>query len=999
MRRTHHPRGLLALVVLMLAVGATSCGGGSSEPEPDLVLLGFNVPNVAGIPLDQPLIFTFSAAIDPTSITPDTLRVVGAQGPFFETTVVDGNLVALVPRVPNFDDYSDAGLLPGTVYSVDLALFPAPSTIRTPSGNPLLSADGYQFTTVPSPLFIEPRRPINHGLPPSQGGRSDDECCLQNPDNSLYDGQCQFGSGVGARLLCLKNEGPPRVILDECTPTHNDESVGTPSAITEGYVNLPALRVVLNEPLDPRSVTPYIPEPVKLGVYAQLWRVGTTEKEPLPFPQPTRINKPLIVQSLEQTEIILVAANEDELGDNQGGVLQGTYMINITPGVTDLPGNPLVIDDDPSPAIGGYEAIAAMVDNSGLVAPGYRIYFVTLKVPGTDLSINEQFGTNDFEWGDNLSGASEPGIFTQSDALAGDPLVTIPAADDDAPEYTLLFTDMGIGQSTSGNWNGAFRFFGLDTMPVNTDVEDGAGRARAVYQPYIGSGNDGVFDSPGTGVEFSLSTDPGPGGSVNGDGIYEYESFHLRAGDTLGVGGSRPLVILCRGDFIVDGTITLNGFDGGFGLDTEDDPRYTNPNSISSAGAGGAAGAGGGVGATGGDPLGVLTSNGNGDDGGRYRSIFESGEVDGGGGGLFAASPDQQGGGGGGFDVGGGTGQDGNGAGVGNGGDETAGVFARNLDAFQPDRGYSPNAAGTGGTGGGGGGVLDDDGDDTVGLGDDGGGGGGGAGGGLYVLCGGELVISGTIEAMGGDGGDVYAVSDQVVDLGEDGLPGGSEPEDLDTVTGIVPGAVPSGHGGPGGGGSGGGLFFMGVEGVSVDATAVLNVSGGTGGESGVAGLVGGAGAAGKCVFSTLSTGTIDVDAAATVTPDSDTHEYMPTVHDASAVQSAWVDLSVKTNQFGSPFWTDNFGQLADQGIVLGQDFSVVVEYQGAEDLTPTPVSGEVPTAATGLTPWSPDATIMNGSRYVRYRWRFQVGEGYPATDTQLPAILEFTIPFTRVAE
>ena len=75
----------LALVLLLTAsVSMTSCGGGGAGgTNPDLVLLGFNVPNLSGIPLNQPLIFTFSANIDPATITPDSLRVVGDQGPFF----------------------------------------------------------------------------------------------------------------------------------------------------------------------------------------------------------------------------------------------------------------------------------------------------------------------------------------------------------------------------------------------------------------------------------------------------------------------------------------------------------------------------------------------------------------------------------------------------------------------------------------------------------------------------------------------------------------------------------------------------------------------------------------------------------------------------------------------------------------------------------------------------------------------------------------------------
>ena len=66
---------LFLTAALVLSLGATSCGGGGSgEADSDLVLLGFNVPNIAGVPLNQPLIFTFSNEIDPSSIQYRVLR-------------------------------------------------------------------------------------------------------------------------------------------------------------------------------------------------------------------------------------------------------------------------------------------------------------------------------------------------------------------------------------------------------------------------------------------------------------------------------------------------------------------------------------------------------------------------------------------------------------------------------------------------------------------------------------------------------------------------------------------------------------------------------------------------------------------------------------------------------------------------------------------------------------------------------------------------------------
>jgi hypothetical protein len=221
---------LLLVLLLPTALSMTSCSGGPGG-DPDLVLLGFNLPNIAGIALNQPLVFTMSNLIDPFSITPDTLRVVGQEGPFFETTVVDGNLIALLPRTPLFADYSDVGLYPGNTYSVTMPVFPAVSTIATPNGKPLLEAEAFTFTTNPTPLFVEPMRPFNHGIPPSQGGRSDDEGCVQNPTSNLFNPVTfQTGSLPGGRLLCLMNEGPPRVIPEQCVPQHDERGVGRVSA-------------------------------------------------------------------------------------------------------------------------------------------------------------------------------------------------------------------------------------------------------------------------------------------------------------------------------------------------------------------------------------------------------------------------------------------------------------------------------------------------------------------------------------------------------------------------------------------------------------------------------------------------------------------------------------------------------------------------------------------------------------------------------------------------
>ncbi len=873
------------LVVVALSLSMTSCGGGGgSGGGSDLVLLGFNLPNLAGIPLNNPLIFTFSANVNPLSITPDTLRVVGAIGPFFETTVVDGNLVALNPDIPNFDDYSDAGLAPGTTYTVSFPVFPAPSTIETPDGKPLLLADNFTFVTLPAPVFIEHRRPIQHGLPPSLGGRSDDEGCLQNADNALYTppGVVQTGSGPGATLLCLMNEGAPRIIEAASSPRHDQRAVGTPSAVSPGLVELPPITIRLNEALDPLTVTPYNTS-TQFPVNIQLLRVAQKDETPLVPPEEIQTNQPLIVQSLDSVEIILGAA---------GAVQQGIYAVNVTPNIRDLAQNQLRIDDDPNAAATGYGAF-----DSNIALPGWRLYFRTLELPATALAINETYANNNREHGNLGSLASEPGLFTFTstpDPLGGaidDPLLDpFPGVTLPAPNSSLVFNATQCGQSTSANWNNGagtgYRMLNLPGLAANSDVTGGADQLKAVWKPWCGSGEDIDID---TRVLGSVSIDVTNTGSVDGDGIYEVNEIYIDVGDTVSAAGDKPLVIFCRGDCTILGTIDLSGSDGGPGLDTDGTTNYTNVGAISAGGAPGAAGPGGGAGGAGSNPVsgvgGGVGFN------GQLPTTVHATNTD-----LFSGvniasggafdSVDNTGGGGGGFASTGGNGVNAANDTIVTGGDQFGTTtFNKPAAEFQPDRGYLPFSNVSGGMGGSGGGARDANANTTAENGDHGGGGGGGAGGGIWLIVCGDVTIGSTavINCSGGAGGDTFAIADQLINPGDDNAVGGGD----DFVEGISGLASPSGQGGPGGGGSGGSVCIIGRGSVDVQGTATIDVRGGA-----------------------------------------------------------------------SP-----------------------------------------PTLAQGLTDWETDITQIDGKRYIRWRFRFFVADGFPGfgiTGAPMPAILDITIPYTN---
>jgi hypothetical protein len=1050
---THPRRGLQTLLpVLALScafgLGTTSCGGGGGGgggENPDLVLLGFNQPNVSGVSLNQPLVFTFSADIDPLSITPDTLRVVGLIGPFFEETIVDGNLIALLPRSPNFDDYSDAGLAPDTTYSVSMPTFPAVDTIQSVGHKPLLTAGTFQFHTVPAAslqvpryAFLETRRRLVHGLPPSANGDSDDEGCVQNRGQSLYVDPFpaissadplpqQTNSLPGGRLLCLENEGAPHVIPEECVPLHDRRAVGTPSAGSQnvGRVDLPALVLSINEQVDPATVTPY--DPVnQVSFNLQLWRVALLDGTPLLPPDAIEVNKPLLVQKQGSTQLILVAS---------APVLQGIYLINATASVLDLSQKPLVINDDADLTGTVYAGLDAGLPPQ--VPPGWRLYFQTLQLPNTASALSETFGSNLAEWGDASSALTEPGVFTWSSpvepaANPHDPLAAIAnilPVGMATPAFTLLFGPnpgeaLDCGQSTTANWNNGFRFLNLSSLDVNTDADSGVGRLKATFKPYTGDGGDGALDTDappftnGPGDTLALVTTPGPGASTNSDGIFEYESFHLRKGDTLSVSGTRPLLILCRGDFQVDGTIDLSGQDGRFGLDTDGSTDYTNPGSIAPWGAGGAAGPGGGAGGRGAGPIvapQAVAVGGNAPEN-LFGLEFTSG-------GFLGQSNDDNpsGGGGGGHSAAGGTGGNTNGAVPNNGGfDYGTPLLERDLSFFTPDRGYSPNSGCVGGAGGAGGGADDDDGGiETPGSGfidngDDAGGGGGGGGGAIWVIAGGEVRVGeyGVIRADGGDGGSTYHRDDTKIEPGPDGEPGGGD--DFASGLRLTTDHVPAGGGGPGGGGAGGAIFLVGETGVDIQPAvtmgapgATLSAVGGNGGTSGDGDLYGGAGSSGRIVLMDIAASGIS-NLGPPPTPAASTFTWRPTVRLDSVGQSAWIDLFVPTVDWAPivntvaqvPFTTDNFQFLVDLGLVRGptDDFDALFEYQGADTLTPVPGVG-TPTSATGLTQWNADINAADGKRYFRWRCRFHVSSTYPATGmlaNPLPSVTDLTIPLEK---
>ncbi len=349
----------------------STCSGTSVfRIVPEMTLLGFNLPSVAGVALDQPLIFTFSDDVDPASVTPDNLSVTGAVGPTFSSITADGIYLACLPRLPSAEDFSDAGLAPGVTYSVFLAEGFDPTPIHSVHGAPLTTGGGFTFQTSAAPTFIEPRRPLVHLAGPLSGpnGRGDEDGCLNDAQNSLYTFPgFQTGTDDTAQLLCLVNEGAPRIVPESCLPVHDQRGVGAANGSTPGTFDLPTIRVAVNEAVDPSLATQWA---VGTGLAAnvQLWRVGDVAGNPVAITASNQIpsNKPVVVQTPGGCDVTMLPAVAQA---------PGTYLVLVR-GLTDLAGNAMPVSGAPDPVPGGYAAIDAAVVSS-VIPSGYRSYFRT----------------------------------------------------------------------------------------------------------------------------------------------------------------------------------------------------------------------------------------------------------------------------------------------------------------------------------------------------------------------------------------------------------------------------------------------------------------------------------------------------------------------------------------------------------------------------------------------------------------------------------------------
>jgi hypothetical protein len=142
--------------------------------------------------------------------------------------------------------------------------------------------------------------------------------------------------------------------------------------------------------------------------------------------------------------------------------------------------------------------------------------------------------------------------------------------------------DYTTGADNDENWNtGLIQFNAADAGKTVVAAYNGMGSLASINAPstiptwakYRGDGSDGDFVAAGGEI---LS------------GVKQYKSFTLGAGLTVNV-GAEPLIIMCQGDVLIDGTLNGAGKQGGTG-------------SNSASGGAGVGGGGNGGGSSGVDP-------------------------------------------------------------------------------------------------------------------------------------------------------------------------------------------------------------------------------------------------------------------------------------------------------------------------------------------------------------------------------------------------------------
>jgi hypothetical protein len=128
-----------------LLVVAAACVRGEA-----LELVRHEAGAQSGARLNQPIVLTFGARLDPGSVRPESVRVVRAR----DGSAVAGRLavaeavVTFTPRIACRPDLSDGGFEPGERYRVEVPGLPQLACVRSLDGALLGAGVAFEFTTV-----------------------------------------------------------------------------------------------------------------------------------------------------------------------------------------------------------------------------------------------------------------------------------------------------------------------------------------------------------------------------------------------------------------------------------------------------------------------------------------------------------------------------------------------------------------------------------------------------------------------------------------------------------------------------------------------------------------------------------------------------------------------------------------------------------------------------------------------------------------------------------
>lgn len=126
----------------------TACGGGEPAPE-QLRLEGVRPSDGEGLYLNEELVLTFDAPVDPASVTSSSLRIVGEDGHQARGRwQVQGRTIRFIPEPVLRPSLDDGGYRPGHRYRLIGAGFPRLDGLRGLDGAPLQRGFRWSFTTV-----------------------------------------------------------------------------------------------------------------------------------------------------------------------------------------------------------------------------------------------------------------------------------------------------------------------------------------------------------------------------------------------------------------------------------------------------------------------------------------------------------------------------------------------------------------------------------------------------------------------------------------------------------------------------------------------------------------------------------------------------------------------------------------------------------------------------------------------------------------------------------